>query len=113
MKRCLAEEFERCAQTLLMTIVPILASAPIDNNACERAIRPFAIGRKNWLFMGNVQGARPAAVIYSLIETCKANNIDPYKYLHYVLKKIPTAINLSHLLPQACDIKELEKLYRQ
>ena len=73
----------------------------IDNNAAERAIRPFAIGRKNWLFMGNPKGAEAAAVIYSLIETAKGNGIDPYKYLRYLLQTIPSIApeNLESLLP--------------
>ena len=71
----------------------------IDNNACERTIRPFAVGRKNWLFMGNQRGARAGAVIYSLIETCKANDVEPYAYLRYVLEHIPTIDNLDKLLP--------------
>ena len=63
-------------------------SLDIDNNACERAIRPFAIGRKNWLFMGNPRGAKASAAIYSLIETCKLNDICPYAYLTSVLTRI-------------------------
>lgn len=60
----------------------------IDNNLLENAIRPFAIGRKNWLFMGSPVGARAGARFYSLIETCKANNKDPQKYLTQMLHKI-------------------------
>lgn len=73
----------------------------IDNNVCERAIRPFAIGRKNWLFMGNPNGARAASIIYSLIETAKVNGLEPYKYLRYILEMIPITDleNLSSLLP--------------
>ena len=73
----------------------------IDNNAAERAIRPFAIGRKNWLFMGNPNGAKAASIIYSLIETAKANGLEPYKYLRYVLETVPSIApeNLSSLLP--------------
>ncbi len=73
----------------------------IDNNAAERAIRPFAIGRKNWLFMGNPNGAKAASIIYSLIETAKANGLEPYKYLRYLLETIPSIApeNISSLLP--------------
>ena len=60
----------------------------IDNNLIENAIRPFAIGRKNWLFMGSPSGAKAGAAFYSLIETCKANNINPQKYLCTMLHKI-------------------------
>lgn len=73
----------------------------IDNNICERAIRPFAVGRKNWLFMGNVQGAQASSVIYSLIETCKANKINTFDYLSHVLENISSTDpkNYSDLLP--------------
>lgn len=73
----------------------------IDNNAAERAIRPFAVGRKNWLFMGNVKGAQASAVIYSLIETCKANDINAFDYFRYVLANINSTSenNYSDLLP--------------
>src|SRR5690606_2308268 len=53
----------------------------IDNNAAERAIRPLAIGRKNWLFAGSDTGGERAAVIYTLIETAKLNGLDPQAYL--------------------------------
>ena len=54
---------------------------PIDNNAAERAIRPFAIGRKNWMFSKNQAGAKASANLYSLIETAKAKNLNVYDYL--------------------------------
>ncbi len=74
----------------------------IDNNAVENAIRPFAIGRKNWLFCGNDEGARAAALIYSLIESAKANHLKPFEYLKYVLtevKRTTTEEALLKLLP--------------
>jgi transposase len=71
----------------------------IDNNACERAIKPFAVGRKNWLFSGNDVGAKASAVIFSLIQTCKANNVEPYTYLKHVLENIHTTDDLTSLLP--------------
>ena len=52
-----------------------------DNNSCEQAIRPFAIGRRNWLFSGSPRGAAASALLYSLIETDKANGREPYAYL--------------------------------
>ena len=58
----------------------------IDNNAAERHIRPFAIGRKNWLFMGSPDGANAAAGLYSLIETAKLNDVNPEGYLKFVLE---------------------------
>lgn len=64
---------------------------PIDNNACENAIRPFVIGRKNWLFSDSVAGAQASANLYSLIETAKANGIEPYRYLCALFQALPIA----------------------
>lgn len=75
----------------------------IDNNLLENAIRPFAVGRKNWLFMGSPSGAKAGAIFYSLIETCKANNIEPYKYFCVMLNRIRECVNeedYRKLLPQ-------------
>lgn len=62
---------------------------PIDNNPAENAIRPFVIGRKNWLFSASPKGAHASAAIYSLIETVRANGLEPYHYLRHVLKALP------------------------
>ena len=62
-----------------------------DNNLAENAIRPFVVGRKNWLFSGHPNGARASAALYSLIETAKANNLEPYQYLRYLFDKLPHA----------------------
>lgn len=73
-----------------------------DNNFCENAIRPFVIGRKAWLFFDTPLGAYASATLYSLIETAKANGLDPYKYLVYVLGHFPlakTEEDLRKLLP--------------
>lgn len=75
----------------------------IDNNLIENAIRPFALGRKNWLFMGSPAGAKAGATFYSLIETCKANNIEPYQYLCAMLNRIRKCVtegDCRKLLPQ-------------
>ncbi len=75
----------------------------IDNNLVENAIRPFALGRKNWLFMGSPSGAKAGAVFYSLIETCKANGINPNKYFCSMLHQIrlcKTEEDFQKLLPQ-------------
>jgi transposase len=64
---------------------------PIDNNLVENAIRPFVIGRKNWLFSYSENGADSSASIYSLVETAKANGRDPYKYLKDLFEKLPSA----------------------
>ena len=67
----------------------------IDNNFIERAIRPFAIGRKNWLFSDSVAGAKASSMIYSIIETSKINGHDPYYYLRHVLQELPKAATLA------------------
>jgi transposase len=73
---------------------------PIDNNRCENALRPFVIGRKAWLFSRTTAGAHASAVIYSLIETAKANGLEPYTWLCCVL----------HDLPAAKTVEEIETL---
>ena len=75
---------------------------PMDNNPVENAIRPFAIGRKNWLFSTSVRGARASANLYSLIETAKANGIEPYAYMKKVFAELPNVIDyddVDKLLP--------------
>lgn len=75
----------------------------IDNNATERCVKPFAVGRKNWLFKGCVKGAEASAAIYSLIETAKSHGLNPYDYLKDVFIRLPIKIaegaNLTDLLP--------------
>jgi transposase len=61
----------------------------IDNNLVENAIRPFVLGRKNWLFSGSPDGAFASAFWYSLLQTAKANGKDPYKVLLHFLKGLP------------------------
>jgi len=63
----------------------------IDNNAAENAIRPFVLGRKNWLFSASVQGVKASANLYSLIETAKANGLEPYTYLRGIYEQLPQA----------------------
>lgn len=78
---------------------------PIDNNRAENAIRPFVIGRKNWLFSDTPKGATASAQIYSLIETAKANGQEPYAWLRHVLERLPTANSVEDyeaLLPWNC-----------
>ena len=77
-----------------------------DTNAAENAIRPFVIGRKNWLFSGSPLGAHASAGIYSLIETAKANGHEPFRYLAYVFDKLPhckTSEEREGLLPYLQD----------
>ena len=82
-------------------------SFPIDNNACENAIRPFVIGRRNWLFADTVGGATASANLYSLIETAKANDVEPYRYLCALFAALPKATRLEDyeaLLPWRIDL---------
>ena len=77
---------------------------PIDNNPVERKIRPFALGRKNWLFHGSLSGARSAANLYSLIETAKDYGLNPQEYLRELFENLPEAQTTEHLqalLPRA------------
>lgn len=76
-------------------------NVPIDNNAVENAIRPLAVGRKNWLFVGSQQAGERAAVMLSLIESAKLNGHDPWAYLKDVFERLPTlkARDLELLLP--------------
>ena len=62
---------------------------PIDNNTAENAIRPFVIGRKNWLFANSQNGAKVSANLYSIIETAKAHDINPQEYLTHIYKELP------------------------
>ncbi|WP_079202260.1 IS66 family transposase [Pseudomonas sp. CC6-YY-74] len=78
---------------------------PIDNNAAERAIRPFVIGRKNWLFSDTPKGATASAQLYSLVETAKANGQEPYAYLRHILERLPQVNRVEGyeaLLPWNC-----------
>jgi transposase len=77
----------------------------ISNNAAERAIRPLALGRKNWMFSGSDSGGERAAAMYTLIETAKLNGLDPEAYLRDVLSRIADhPINrIAELLPWNID----------
>lgn len=78
---------------------------PIDNNTAENAIRPFVIGRKNWLFSTSPKGAVASANLYSVIETAKANGLEPYGYLRKIFTELPQATTLKQielLLPWNC-----------
>jgi len=61
----------------------------LDNNTCERTMRPVALGRKNYLFMGSIGGGSAAAIAYTLMETCKLNSVDPEAWLTWVLQRLP------------------------
>ena len=64
-------------------------AVPMDNNAAEQSIRPFCVGKKNWVMIDTVAGAEANAMIYSIAETAKANNLKPYNYFKYLLEEIP------------------------
>ncbi len=81
---------------------------PIDNNAAENAIRPFVVGRKNWLFSASQKGAISSANLYSLIETAKANDLEPYAYLKSIFTELPSATTVEEIekcLPWNCKLK--------
>ncbi len=61
----------------------------ISNNFAENAIRPFVVGRKGWLFCDSPKGADSSAIVYTLVETAKANGLDPYRYLERTLTELP------------------------
>ncbi|OMF95265.1 hypothetical protein BK144_06975 [Paenibacillus sp. FSL R7-0273] len=61
----------------------------IDNNRSERSIKPVVIGRKNWMFVNTPRGAKASAVIYSIVETAKANGLNPFAYLTYLFEQLP------------------------
>jgi hypothetical protein len=79
---------------------------PISNNPCENAIRPFVIGRRGWLFADTVDGANASAHLYSLVETCKANAIDPYGYLTWLFQRVyhwqRPSMTTTHCFPGRC-----------
>jgi transposase len=82
----------------------------IDNNRVENAIRPFVIGRKNWLFSDSVRGVKASANLYSLIETAKANDIEPYAYLRHLFAELPkaqTVDDIEALLPVNIDKNQI------
>jgi transposase len=88
---------------------------PLSNNLAENSIRPFTVGRRNWLFCGSPRGADASALVYSIVETAKANNLNPYKYLLHIFKYLPgmrfdeEPEYLNHFLPWNPEIQELCK----
>lgn len=85
---------------------------PMDNNASERAIRGFCVGKKNWQVIDTINGAKSSAIIYSIAETAKANNLKPYEYFEYLLTEIPKHVDdkdrsfLKDLLPWSDKLPE-------
>ncbi len=84
---------------------------PLDNNAAENAIRPFVVGRKGWLFSGSPRGAHASATLYSLIETAKANGLEPRAYLTFLFERLPEATTpaaIHALLPRNLNPEDLK-----
>jgi len=88
------------------------AFARLDNNVAERAVRPIAMGRKNWLFVGNEEGGDAAAIIFSLVQTCRSLGINPREYLEDVMRRLMNhPINaLDALLPDQWAASREQKL---
>ena len=89
----------------------------IDNNRCERSVKPFVIGRKGWLFANTARGAKSSAIIYSVVETAKENDINPLKYICYLLEQLPNMDiedkdTLDKLLPWSDELPENLKVKR-
>ena len=89
---------------------------PISNNLCEASIRPFATGRRAWLFADSPKGATANAVLYTLVESARANELDVYEYLNYLLTEIPNSDYLQQpevlekYLPWSQELPEVCKL---
>lgn len=82
---------------------------PIDNSAAERAIRPFTVGRKNWLFFNTERGAEAGAGIYSIVETAKANHLNPFWYFTHILTVLPE-LRRKYGTIDAAPVAELDRL---
>lgn len=81
----------------------------IDNNRAERSIKPFVIGRKNWLFAASTSGANSSAISYSLVETAKENGLNPFFYRKYLFEELPQLdmsanLEIDHLMPWSKDL---------
>ncbi|MEA3640317.1 MAG: IS66 family transposase [Lamprobacter sp.] len=84
----------------------------VDNNRAENAIRPFVVGRKNWLFAGSPKGAETSALLYSLVETAKANGLEPWAYLNHLFEHLPAAKTpeaIAALLPHNLKMDDLNQ----
>ena len=92
-------------QEKYLRVFLIDGDVPIDNNASERAIRGFCIGKKNWQMIDTIHGAKSSAIIYSIVETAKANNLKPFDYVQHLLEEMPKHMDdrdcsfLENLLP--------------
>jgi transposase len=84
---------------------------PLDNNLAENDIRPFVLGRKNWLFAGSPRGAHASCALFSIIQTAKLNGLEPYWYLRYLFEKLPTANaeQLKAVAPHRIELTAIKK----
>ena len=84
----------------------------MDNNLAEQAIRPFTIGRKNWVTTNSIEGARTNAVLYSLVETARANDLHVYNYIKYILEELVNHLDdidgsfIKDLLPWSDKVRQ-------
>ena len=99
--RCSPDAYYSLSNWVALTRLLDDSQLPMDNNAVENLIRPLAIGRKNWLFVGSEKAGRRAAAVMSLIQSAKLNGHDPHAYLKDVLTRLPThkAKDIAELLP--------------
>ena len=87
-------------------------AVPLDNNAAELAIRPFCVGKNNWKMIDTVNGAKASAILYSIAETAKANDLKPYEYFKHLLTEIPNHMDetsldfMQELLPWSEQLPE-------
>ena len=81
----------------------------LSNNRAERAVRPFAVGRKNWLFSNTPRGASASAVAYSIVETAKANGLRPLRYFQFLLERLPAETPIEDCLPWSEQAQRLCK----
>ena len=94
-----------------LTVFTANGTIPIDNNGAENGIRPFVVGRKNWLFADTPSGAKASARWYSIIETAKAAGLEPYHYLRYLFARLPAAKTddeVDQLMPWCVSQSDLE-----
>jgi hypothetical protein len=83
----------------------------IDNNLVENAIRPTALGKKNWLFIGEAVAGERSAILYTIVESCRRRGLDPYAYLRHVLTRLPSSTNwqIADLTPEAWTRHSLQQ----
>ncbi len=83
----------------------------IDNNLVENAIRPTAIGKKNWLFIGDADAGERSAILYTVIENCRRRGIDPYAYLRDIFTRLPQMTNrqIPEVTPSAWKLAPLQR----